>query len=179
MCELHLYDQSDSWIRLAGIFDHIDDQYYLLQDKGTWAAPVRSIDDVGKRIETFGKFDGPIEDLIVHTHGNVGYIHLPDGGITAANVGRLRSFCIKYFARPTHIRLLGCNVAESDEGKEFLRQVAKNMLGHCGGTVVAYASKTYSIVGLGQYAPTWGDKVTVAIDTKGNLSLKSEDVPSW
>ncbi|PUB78763.1 MAG: hypothetical protein DBO99_06210 [gamma proteobacterium symbiont of Ctena orbiculata] len=172
MSELHLYDYTDNALRRKGYKKHYEDEHYLVKDKRIYHGGVDSIWGVRNFFKLFYLRSGPISDVIFHTHGSRGYIHLPKGPIRSSNVGLLKNACSQYLAKPATVLFLGCNVAEGDKGKEFMRKAATAMLGHGGGVMAAYTSKTMSIPWLGQRIPKWGDRVLAVVDKSGNVTIK-------
>ena len=170
---LHLYDYNDNWGRRMGYAEHYCEDYRVTTGQcfknkpGSLHAAVASIGDVRVWIQAIGRRVRTIHSVRFHTHGAPGYIHLPNGGITAANVATLRPVCTTYVSAPGQVVFFGCNVGEGDRGRAFLEAAGRAMLGHGGGTVHAVDSVTFSVPWLGQRYPIWGDDVTVEIQPGG------------
>lgn len=87
---LHLYDYTDNPARRWGYATHYCEDYSVItgqchRDKpGMLHAGVASLAEVSGWIGLKHAHGSTINAIYFHTHGAPGYIHLPNGGITAA-----------------------------------------------------------------------------------------------
>ncbi|MCB9960016.1 MAG: DUF4347 domain-containing protein [Rhodospirillaceae bacterium] len=179
MTELHLYDWTDNALRRWGYADVYCEDYSVVQGRclqdrpGILHAAVASLTDVISWIRIIGQREQTIDELHIHSHGNIGYIHLPNGGITISNVSQLQPVCSQYLARPGRVLLYGCNVAEGPTGQAFLIAAGRAMLGHGGGIIGASDSKTFSVPGLGQRLPVWATLHIAVVSPSGTVTIQS------
>jgi hypothetical protein len=136
---------------------------------GTSHFAVASLDDVKAAIQLFGTRYQSLEGLWFHTHGNQGYVHLPNGSIRTNNVGELRGVCSRFLAHGATVVFAGCNVGEGTAGADFLMAAGPAMLGHGGGTIYTSDSVTFSVPGLGQRRPVWSSIVTAVVEPGGTV----------
>ena len=175
MTELHLYDHTDNVLRRMGYAAVYCEDYSVthgrcLQDRpGVLHAAVDRREHVISWIRVIGRRVRTLHALHFHTHGNVGYIHLPNGGITIANVETLQPACSQFLSMPAEVHFHGCNVAEGDNGRAFLVAAGRAMLGHGGGRMTASDSKTLSVPGLGQRLPFWASRIVAEVDRGGTV----------
>jgi hypothetical protein len=176
--QLHLYDSSDNALRRWGYAVHYCEDYNHVtgtcnRDKpGKMHAGIRSVGDVGPYIRLFKGHGRSIDSIYFHTHGAPGYIHLPDGGITAASVWGLNPYSGDIDAGAT-IGFLGCNVAEGQDGTDFLLNAGSSLLMNGGGRVFASDSVTFSVPVIGQRRPIWSSIKVVSVVPGGNSRLDS------
>jgi hypothetical protein len=179
--ELHLYDYTDNWLRRMGYAEEYCSDYRVTTGAcyrnrpGRLHAGVASIHDVSAWIGLIGMRELSIGSLIFHTHGAPGYVHLPNGGITAANVGTLHAACSRYLVGGAFVGFMGCNVAEGARGEAFLLAAARQMLGRVGGTAFATDSVTFAVPYLGQRSPLWSDAAVATIAAGGAPAFRRFD----
>ena len=177
MTELHLYDFNDNFLRRMGYAEVYCEDYSVsqgrcLQDRpGILHAAVASIGDVISWIRVIGRRVRTIHALKFHTHGNIGYIHLPNGGITMANVNTLQPACSEFLSMPADVQFYGCNVAEGSNGRAFLVAAGRAMLGHGGGRMAASDAGTLSVPGLGQRLPFWANQIVARVYPGGAVEI--------
>jgi len=175
MTHLHLYDHTDNVLRRMGYAEVYCEDFIVVtgrcrQDRpGMLHAAVASLQDVIGWIQIVGRRERTIHALHFHTHGNVGYIHLPNGGITTANVNMLQPACSQFLSLPAEVHFYGCNVAESPNGRDFLVAAGRAMLGHGGGRMTASDSRTLSGPGLGQRLPPWATRIVAEVERGGTV----------
>lgn len=166
---LHLYDGEDNWFRRSGYAAEYCADYHVLTGQctsdipGNFHAAAGSINDAAGWIESFGRRMRTIDSIWFHTHGSPGYVHLPKGGMTAANVSVLGSACNMYLGSPGLICFLGCNVGEGAAGETFLRAAGSALLGRIGGSIFSSDSATFSFPLVGQRRPVWSNVVEAAV----------------
>uniref|UniRef100_A0A7V4G675 DUF4157 domain-containing protein n=1 Tax=Desulfobacca acetoxidans TaxID=60893 RepID=A0A7V4G675_9BACT len=173
--ELHLYDPSDNPLRRWGYAHHYCEDYnvftgYCSRDKpGMLHAGIRDLEGVRTWINFFSD-SYTLNAIYFHTHGAPGYVDLPDGGISTENVWDLNTVSEK-IASNAKIGFFGCNVAEGQEGSDFLLNAGSSLLEVGGGIVYASDSITFSVPGIGQRRPIWSKIKVVCVDPGGDSRI--------
>ncbi len=169
---IHFYDYTDNFMRRGGYAaEYCQDYSYITGQcsadiPGNAHAAIDAISQVPGWISIFKSRGLTINEVIFHTHGAPGYVHLPNGGLTASNVSSISSIAGS-LATDALIDFKGCNVAEGPTGQTFLLAVADNLLNISGGKARGTDSVTFSVPGIGQRRPIWSSRPTVCIVPKG------------
>jgi hypothetical protein len=174
--QLHLYDSSDNPFRRWGYAHHYCEDYNVVtgfcsRDKpGMLHAGIRDLAGARNAINLFSGRGHTLNAIYFHTHGAPGYVHLPDGGISVNNVWDLNTVAGNIAAN-ARIGFLGCNVAEDQEGSDFLLNAGSSLLGVGGGAVYASDSVTFSVPGIGQRRPIWSSVKRVCVEPGGDSRI--------
>lgn len=112
--------------------------------------PVASANQLAAELTKLKSSGVTFDRMLIQTHGNSGMIFFNHQALTAT--GLLVQFSGKGYdvLFPTYTRIYfdGCNVAEGDDGKNFLTTAGTIFLQNGGGEVFAYGS-------LGTAMPSW------------------------
>lgn len=165
---LHLFDSTDNFGRRGGYAVHYCEDYSYLDGQcnkdlpGKLHAGIDSITQVPGQVSAFKSLGNSINEVVFHTHGAPGYVHLPNGGMNSTNISIIASIGSQLDADST-IDFKGCNVAEGTVGETFLQNVANTVLSVGGGRVRGTDSITFSVPGIGQRRPIWSSRPTACI----------------
>lgn len=176
LARIHFYDYTDNFARRGGYAAEYCQDYSYVTGRcsanipGNDHAAIDAISQVPGWISTFKSRGLTINEVIFHTHGAPGYVHLPKGGLTASNVSSISSIAGS-LASDALIDFKGCNVAEGATGQTFLLAVADNLLNVNGGKAKGTDSVTFSVPGIGQRRPIWSSRPTVCIVPGGRASV--------
>ena len=176
LARVHFYDYTDNFARRGGYAAEYCQDYSYMNGRcnvnipGNEHAAIDAISQVPGWISTFKSRGLTINEVIFHTHGAPGYVHLPKGGLTASNVSSIASIAGS-LASDALVDFKGCNVAEGAAGQTFLLAVADNLLNVNGGKAKGTDSVTFSVPGIGQRRPIWSSRPTVCIVPGGRASV--------
>jgi len=161
--QLMIYAKDESaFVRLAKQFE---DESKTGMNKAEPVYAARHISDI---------LDGYLylSQINFYTHGHIGYVHLPGGGI----VTRTAPFLLdaphpQLFRGEGRILFMGCNVGEGPEGRDFMIAAGKALLDGHGGFVGATTSKNvFGRWGLFDIRkPLWGDLRVIQFDARGKV----------
>ena len=169
---LHFYDYNDNFARRGGYAaDYCEDYSYITGQcntniPGNKHAAIDNVTQVPGWVSLFHSRGHTINEVIFHTHGAPGYVHLPNGGLTAANVSSIAGMGSD-LASDALIDFKGCNVAEGPAGEAFLLAVANTVLSVPGGRAKGTDSVTFSVPGIGQRRPIWSSRPTACVAAGG------------
>jgi hypothetical protein len=169
---LHFYDFNDNFMRRGGYAaEYCEDFSYItgqcsVDIPGNKHAAIDNITQAPGWVSLFKSRGHTINEVIFHTHGAPGYVHLPNGGLTVANVSSIASMGSDLPSNAL-IDFKGCNVAEGPDGEAFLLAVANGVLSANGGRAKGTDSVTFSVPGIGQRRPIWSSRPTACITAGG------------
>ena len=120
-----------------------------------------------------------INKLEANTHGSPGNIYFGSDWLDAAMIRRYQGQAFhKVFSPGAAVFFHGCNVAEGDQGNEFLVAFGETFLCGGGGSVVASTSKGVTHIfnqygiGAGKVYHLWGDTKRVFVAPGGRIIEK-------
>jgi hypothetical protein len=112
-----------------------------------------------------------LKQINFYTHGAIGYVHLAGGGVIANTAALLAAPHPRLFRAAGRVLFMGCNIAEGQEGRNFLIAAGRALLSGHGGIVGATTIKNN--FGRGGWfdgrMPLWGDLKLVQVDAQGNV----------
>jgi hypothetical protein len=112
-----------------------------------------------------------LKQISFYTHGNVGYVHFPRGGITRSNVSLLTPSHNQLFQGIPRAVFIGCNVGEGPQGREFLIAAGQALFkgggGIIGATTVANIFGRWGLIDARM--PLWGDLRVIHLDAAGKV----------
>src|SRR5579871_151753 len=132
-----------------------------------FAEEAASSDDIEAILDRYEN----LKQLNFYTHGNVGYLYFPKGGISKYNLETLAAPHDKLFAGEGRVLFLGCDIGDGKDGRNFLIAAGRRLLNKHGGFVGATNSVNFSdrFGFLDIFKPRWGDLIVIHLDADGNV----------
>ena len=155
MRKLYIYDKNDGTDRSQadGRFDPSDEIVTLA---------VLSTDELKNQLQQLVSTNNTFDRVLFQTHGNSGIIAFGDQIVGADDFAGLVGGCEVMFPIFTRVYFDGCDVADGDEGWNFLEAAGKALFKKGGGMTYGWTSLGFGLPGWipfigGHTAHPWGD----------------------